>query len=127
MKNEIQNSLKDNHEETLKLSSEEFWKELYPNLKIPDEIWKELTDFYFIMNEVPKVYYHVTGGRLSKPNYFSSAVISESDNYQNEILEDLLKEHLQNILSKTGISYSEALGVDDLSDIIIQLLDKVTI
>lgn len=41
-----------------------------------DQIMRELHDYYFMLEEVPKVYCEVTGGLLSKPNYYADSVIS---------------------------------------------------
>lgn len=67
---------------------EDFWKRIVENedgsLNI-DQVKRELSDFYYMIEEVPKVYYHVTGGIISKPNTKSSAVISIADeNYARE-------------------------------------------
>lgn len=36
---------------------------------------RELSDYYFMLEQVPKVYCEVTGGLLSKPNYFAHSVL----------------------------------------------------
>lgn len=41
-----------------------------------DQIMRELHDYAFMLKEVPKVYCEVTGGLLSKPNYYADSVIS---------------------------------------------------
>lgn len=46
-----------------------------------DQIMKELSDFSFMIDEVPKVYSEVTGGMLSKPMYYCSSVISAHEDY----------------------------------------------
>jgi len=63
---------------------EEFWKEIILN---PDgsinleQLKKELSDFSIVMEEVPKVYCHITGNTLSKCTYLAEEVISCADNY----------------------------------------------
>ncbi len=42
-----------------------------------------MSDFYFVMNQVSKVYSHITNGMLSKPNYHASGVISCADEVLN--------------------------------------------
>ena len=50
-----------------KKESDEFWKEIiYKDGKIDEEqVLKELADHYFMLEEIPKVYCHATGGLLS--------------------------------------------------------------
>jgi hypothetical protein len=71
---------------------ESFWKEHVCN---PDgtinleQLKKELYDFSFVMEQVPKVYCHITGGKLSKVMYPAKTVISVADEYFKEKLEAL--------------------------------------
>ena len=57
----------------------EFWKPIIcdndGNIDV-EQLKKELCDYYFVINEVPKVYCEVTGGTLSKILYDSETVIS---------------------------------------------------
>jgi hypothetical protein len=65
----------------------EFWKPIVckeDGTVNVDQLKKELADFYFIMTEAPKVYYHVTGGKLSKPMYPADTVCAEADEYYEE-------------------------------------------
>lgn len=80
---------------------DKFWKNIVCN---PDgtinieQVKKELSDFYFVMNEVPKVYMHITNGLLSKCNYHAHVVTSESDDcYQKGFYEDI-KEVIENMI-----------------------------
>ena len=56
----------------------------------------DLKDYHFILEQVPKVYMHVTGGLLSKTNYVADVVISSSDDHfialVNRASEDLIEE-----------------------------------
>ena len=58
---------------------EEFWKDIVcdeagkVNL---EQVKKELSDFRFMIDQVPKVYSEVTGGRLSYPNYEAETVLT---------------------------------------------------
>ncbi len=74
----------------------DFWKDIiYKDGVLNEEqVLKELNDFYFIMQQVPKVYDHITKGRLSKLMYEAATVISEADAVQSEdyiCKEDLLE------------------------------------
>lgn len=53
---------------------------------------KELHDYSFLLSQVPAVYEHVTGGLLSKPNYFSAAVISCHDEHVEQETKGIIKE-----------------------------------
>lgn len=61
---------------------DKFWKPIILN---PDgtlnleQIKKELHDFYTMLKNVPVVYDHVTGGRISKPLTPAEVVCSEAD------------------------------------------------
>lgn len=76
----------------------EFWKDLvedeHGNLD-KDKVMRELSDFSVMLDEVPKVYDHVTGGRISKPNTCASAVIAEHDNVMTDIVSDSVKDALE--------------------------------
>lgn len=49
-------------------------------------IMNELADYHALLQEVPKVYMHVTGQRVSKPNTLASVVISLADERLNEAI-----------------------------------------
>jgi len=78
----------------------DFWKEIVLNkdgsINI-EQIKLELEDFYHVMKEVPKVYCHITGGMLSKINYYAADVISEADDYQQKLTEEAIEEYKENI------------------------------
>ena len=50
-----------------------------------DQLKKELYDFWVLMDNVSKVYCHVTGNQISKPLTDVDVVISVVDEYYNEI------------------------------------------
>lgn len=72
-----------------------FWAELFPGGASNDDIQKELSDFHFMMREVPKVYMAITGGKLSKPNYHASTVIGEFEQYMEDCINDAVKEAIE--------------------------------
>lgn len=57
----------------------EFWEEIICNDGEIDieQVKKELHDYHFMLESVPKVYMEITGGRISKPNTCPYAVIDE--------------------------------------------------
>lgn len=57
-----------------------------------EKIKAELHDFDFVIEQLPKVYSHITGGRLSKHMYEAATVISEHDEVCHEPCEEDYKE-----------------------------------
>jgi hypothetical protein len=86
----------------------EFWKNwVYPEGATAEEVQAELSDYHMVLDEVAKVYGHVTGGKISKQNTCAEAVIAEADDYLNEIVKE---------------SVDEAVG--DYRDLVKELLTK---
>ena len=89
--------MKDNkkHEE----ESDKFWKDLiYTKGKIDEKkVLNELSDFYYIMQQVPQVYVAITGGLLSKLMYPAETVIGEFEehNLDKGITQDDIKEMIE--------------------------------
>ena len=56
--------------------SDAYWDSIfdedYPFNK--ENAYKELCDYYFVLNQLPEIYLYITGGRLSKTTYFASSV-----------------------------------------------------
>lgn len=76
-------------------ADEEFWFPIVqPNGEWDhDQIMKELHDYRVVLEEVPKVYCHITGNELSKPHYIASEVITAADDfYEKRCREDLLED-----------------------------------
>jgi len=69
-----------------------FWKNIvYQDGKINEEqVMKELSDYYFVMHEVPKVYCEITGGLLSKIMYPAEIILSEFNDkfWDKETIQD---------------------------------------
>ena len=53
----------------------------------------ELHDFACLIENATKVYYHITGGMISKAQTDPDAVISEADQTTNNAINDALEEH----------------------------------
>lgn len=74
---------------------EEFWKEIVENpdgtLNL-DAIKAELHDYWFLLEQVPQVYMHITGDMLSKPNYYASAVIQVADEYTQRLIDEAFED-----------------------------------
>lgn len=73
-----------------------FWKDIVEHegdLDL-DAVKAELYDYKTVLNEVPIVYAHATGGQLSRPEYFATDVIAHIEEYYEKerreyILDDL--------------------------------------
>lgn len=76
---------------------DEFWKDIVENedgtLNV-DQVKRELADFHHMLAEVPLVYSHITGGELSKPNYYARDVISAAEEYISRCIEEGLQDYL---------------------------------
>lgn len=66
-----------------------FWRGILTNSDTDEldmgMLKRELWDFYVALTEVPKVYCHITGGRLSKVTYSAGTVIAEADEYYEKL------------------------------------------
>ena len=56
----------------------DFWKDIVETNGVLDldKVQRELSDFYFLMEEAPKVYMEVSGGMISKTNTYASEVLN---------------------------------------------------
>lgn len=88
---------KDNNWEERKAELRESWHWLYKEDGSIDEdaMLREISDYEFVLLEVPKVYCHVTGGRISKPNTHASAVIGEVDEQVDQGIEKAKREAVE--------------------------------
>lgn len=84
---------------------DEFWKNIVENedgTLNAEQIKKELSDYYFMLEEVPKVYDDVTEGRIGNPMTYASEVINifrekhirPSDIFYGEDLEELIDDEM---------------------------------
>jgi hypothetical protein len=74
---------------------EDFWKELVckpdGSLNI-DQVKRELHDYHTVLSQVSRVYDHITGGRISKPNTLAFEVITQADEHYKELYEEPCEE-----------------------------------
>jgi len=74
---------------------EEFWKQLVEN---PDgtinmeKLMNELSDYSALMDNANKVYYAVTGGRLSKPGTDPQVVIDLAEERTQEAIQEAIED-----------------------------------
>lgn len=58
--------------------SNEYWDDIFSAKDYPfnkENAYKELQDYYFVLQQLPEIYLEITGGILSKTTYFASSVI----------------------------------------------------
>lgn len=77
-------------EKTYQQVYEEYWKDLVETdgQLDKDKVMRELADYYFMLEQVPKVYMHVSGGRISKPNTYAFEVIQQHDERREEDIQE---------------------------------------
>ena len=61
------------------------------------EIKNDISDYEFIVEQVSKVYMHITGDKLSKPNYYADVVIAVADDEITAGWEEYLKEETEEL------------------------------
>lgn len=81
---------------------EDFWKGLVCNedgsINV-EQIKKELCDYHFMLEQIPKVYCRITNGMLSKPNYLAETVIKEFETCQENLIDkEMAKDDLLQML-----------------------------
>lgn len=88
----------------------EFWLNIIMKDDVIDveQTLKELTDFSFMIHEVPKVYMHITGGLLSKPMYHATGVIGAADEYNRRHYTEVFSEMVDEMKSVGEISANAA-------------------
>lgn len=71
-----------------KYEAASFWKYwAYPHGATAEQVQDELTDYAMILDNVSKVYGHITGGRISKPNTHADAVKAAADDENAKAIE----------------------------------------
>jgi len=53
-----------------------------------EQMKKELADYSFVLSQISEVYSEITGGLLSKPNYFAGGVLRAADDHQQQLCEE---------------------------------------
>lgn len=67
----------------------EFWARIVENDDQLDveKVARELADYKYLLDNVPKVYAHATGGKLSKPFYAPEQVIEVIRDHVGQLVE----------------------------------------
>lgn len=76
---------------------DEFWREVYPSGMTIENVANELRDFEVMIHNVPKVYCHVTGGKVSKHLTDADVVISLHDEHVTQLVEEAVADERENV------------------------------
>lgn len=105
--NELTETLRKHHaDETVglrpipvaQIEADQFWKEVLTDvaaeqgLSMAEAIRRELHDYKFIMDNMPQILEHATGGKLSKLMYPADVVCAEIDDHINSVVAAAVKE-----------------------------------
>ncbi|VVE54173.1 hypothetical protein [Pandoraea terrigena] len=101
----------------------DFWKPLVTNedgsLNL-DALKAELSDYATLMDYVPSVYMHATGGRISKQLTHPSAVCSVIDNYIQDLEQEWLAERAADAVQVGGLDDLEKGAIQDAIDSVLK-------
>lgn len=75
---------------------------MYPDGMTATDIDNELADLEFLIDNVSKVYMHVTGQQASKPMIYAEVINSLHDDYCTEVYQEAAKEIIDIIESITA-------------------------
>jgi len=92
---------------------DDFWRDIIePGGQLDiQQVKRELHDYRTLLEEVPKVYVHVTGGRISKPNTIAMHVIAEADQHYAQDEAEAMREAVQAALIQPDVTYDRPLDV----------------
>jgi hypothetical protein len=77
---------------------ETVWNEFWAGIVMKDgqldieQVKKELCDFYMVMDFVPLVYCHVTGGQISKVTTTPEAVLAVAEDHIQRLIAEAVEE-----------------------------------
>lgn len=89
-----------------------FWAQLGFGSTVDEAaVKRELTDYHFLLDQVPRVYEQVTGGRLSKTNYLAETVMAAHDDHVLALVREELADAMLKVFRMTLSRVDE--GVPD--------------
>lgn len=92
-----------------KIDSDEFWsKTVFHDGMTADLVRDELTDWYFVMDQLGVIYMELTGGKLSKHMYYAGTILSEMEGHMQDVIEENVEERISDI----GMSGSDRSAVE---------------
>ena len=78
-----------------KMKSDEFWRGIIENedgTLNKKQIYNELSDYYFLMKQVPEIYCAITNNQLSNTMYTAKTVISAYEDCLNETINESIED-----------------------------------
>lgn len=69
-----------------------FWQAAYPEGLTAEGVQAELADYHGILEGLPELYMHITGGQCSKPNTSKEVVRSLFEDHVTELVEEAVRE-----------------------------------
>lgn len=108
---DIDFSKKDNGEKEVEQLWQELWKGIVTNedgsINL-EQLKKELWSASFIADQCSEVYYTLTNGTLSKPNYYASGVISCYEDQQEKLIDkEMAKDDLLMLINTGDLDTEE--------------------
>ncbi len=97
-------TVQERKDETYQDVYERFWKDIIETNGVFDieQVKKELSDYEFLLEQVPIVYCEVTGNRISKPNTYAFEVIGEYQRVLESREKDIALDDIEMMAKETG-------------------------
>ena len=92
--------------------SDAFWDEIFSEKDYPfnkENAYKELSDYYFVLEQLPKIYMEITGGTLSKTTYFASSVVEAYNDSLDRYYEKIDNVEYDNNASRSALEEIKAM------------------
>ena len=84
------------------IPTSEFWKSVYPDGMTDENINNELSDLEFLIDNISKVYCHVTGNMASKPMIYADVINALFDDHCTDMYNMAVEEIVQIINEKNA-------------------------
>lgn len=84
------------------IPNSEYWQSVYPDGLTEEQFNNELADFEFLIDNISKVYMHVTGGQASKPLIYGEVINSLHDDFCSSVYHGAVKDVIDIVNSKTA-------------------------
>jgi len=94
--NRDERSLRLARNDDYKSEYKEFWQNIVENKDgtlNKEQVMKELSDFSFILEQLPRIYMAVTGDKLSKTMYYANTIITCFEEHLNDVVEQAIEDY----------------------------------
>jgi hypothetical protein len=104
---------------------EELWKDIIEKDDCVDieKLKLELSDFRYIIKQLPKIYMHITNGILSKHMYSAETIISLHDDIRTQEIEEAIAEERKKVAEEIEANFKKRVGIS--TEKAIQYLDRL--